>query len=332
MSRPRRALVAVLCGVALVAGLVVGAISAQQEAPSATQARARAPLFDEAFVQQVYKDAVEALEQGAGVKLQEPVPALLLTVDEARARRKAFTQGMSEDAGMTAAADLLADFVFSDSMLGRYLPDEKALYIIEEVLEDTAHGDRDRARELLFGVMAHELTHAHDDQVYHAMPQIGPLVKELIADGNKILDVQAQMSLLEGHATYAAELACRQAGEPTLPAFSLEEAREAKVMDARGDGAAEQVGAGVVNVVARAKLVQYAWGREFCKRAHSFGGEKFMGQVFASLPLKLSELQDFEVFRQRWAADMEKKMEAEEAEPTEAAPAPAPTPSESPSP
>ena len=77
--------------------------------------------------------------------------------------------------------DLVADFVFSDTMMGRYLPDEKVLYIIDEVLASSSRGNRERAEEMLFGVMAHELVHAYDDQVYNAMPDTSAIV-EIAAD------------------------------------------------------------------------------------------------------------------------------------------------------
>ncbi len=290
-------------GASAAAPVAQSAAAAPAEAPDR-----RAPLLDDAFVRRVCDEAVAALAEGADIHLVEPVPALLLTVEQARARRRTFAHELPENAGITAAMDLAADFVFSDTMLGRYLPDEKVLYVIDEVLESASGGSRERAKELLFGVMAHELVHAHDDQVYHAMPSPGSLA-EIVADGSRLPQMQAQMSLLEGHAVFAAELACRHAGRQPLPAFTLEDAREAQVLDAGDRGLAARLGVGLVNGVARAKLVQYAFGREFCRRAHAFGGERFIGQAFASLPLSLSELEDFELFRQRWAADMERAQE-----------------------
>jgi len=316
-SSPPRAILLtcllVACGPAGTAG--AAAQSAGSETDVAAQGKsepAMAPqrqrLFDEAFVLSIYDEAVAALRDGAQIELREPVPAVLLTASEARARRAAFSRTLPEDAGVTAALDLAADFVFSDSMLGRYLPDEKVLYIIEEVLESNAGGDRTRAREQLFGVMAHELVHAHDDQVYAALPSPAVLM-EVAADGRKLADIQALMTLLEGHAVYAAELASKHTGRKPLEAITLEEARRARVMSG-GDDALGQFGSGLVNTIARTKLVQYAYGREFCKAAYRFGGEKFLGEVFRHLPLSMQEIENFELFKQRWAREMEAAEEA----------------------
>ncbi|MHC4844820.1 MAG: hypothetical protein ACYTCU_01525 [Planctomycetota bacterium] len=270
-------------------------------------------MFDEDFVRQVYEEAVEALDQGAGIRLREPVPALLLTVDQARERRKAFAKELDEGAGLTAGQDLVADLVFSGSILGRYLPDEKVLYIIEEVLERASGGSRSRAEEMLFGVMAHELVHAYDDQVYQVMPGIGEVV-QVAADGTRMPELQALMGLIEGRATYASELACAHAGKTPLSAPTVESARRYKVMEADDDNVAASVGSGLVNALARTKMMQYAQGREFAKQAFDFGGEKFFEQVFTHLPLSLAELEDFNRFKLRWARQVEEAMDAEDAE------------------
>lgn len=277
-------------------------------APAAAPGKPRAHLFDEAFVQGIYVQAVSALRDGAQIELLEPVPAVLLTAEEARARRAAYSRSLREDAGVTAAIDLAADFVFSESMLGRYLPDEKVLYIMEEVLESNSGGDRDVAREQLFGVMAHELVHAHDDQVYKTLPTPAVLL-EVAADGKKLADIQALMTLLEGHATYAAELASLHTGRRPLEVMTVEQARRARVMSG-GDDPLKQIGSDIMNTIARTKLVQYAYGREFCKDAYSFGGERFIGEVFTHLPLSIAETENFELFKQRWASEMEAAEEA----------------------
>jgi hypothetical protein len=239
--------------------------------------------------------------------LQQPVPALLLTAAQARERRKAFAAALPAESGSTAAVDLMADFMFSESMLGRYLPDEKALYVISDVLERVAarggRGDRQAAEDVLFGVLAHELTHAYDDQTYHLIPQPSD-IKELVLDPTGLVEIQARMSLLEGRATWIAELACARVGRPPLETLSLDEARSAEVLSGRADeGGAQSVGRGLVNAIGRAKLVQYAYGREFARRAWAFGGEKFFAEVVTHLPLTLAELEDFELFRQRWARE-----------------------------
>jgi hypothetical protein len=273
-------------------------------------------LLDEALVKVVYAEAVAALRDGADIALPADVPAVLLTAAEASERRKAFARTLDEHAGLTGAMDLVTDFVMSDSMLGRYLPDEKVLYLIEDVLERHAEGSRAEAEELLFGVMAHELVHAYDDQVRHAMPSPA-IFTELMQDGRRLPELQALMGVIEGHAVYAAELACRHAGRAVLDPITLEDARSAKVMSTRGS-ALQALGGGLVNGVARTKLVQYAWGREFCAAAHRFGGERFIGEVYAHLPLTLAELENFELFKQRWAREKEAELEAADASADEA--------------
>jgi hypothetical protein len=201
------------------------------------------------------------------------------------------------------------------------------LYVISDVLDRVAtrdgRADRQAAEDVLFGILAHELTHAYDDQVYGLIPQASEL-KELMADPSRLPEIQARMSLLEGRATWVAELACAQAGRPLLEAISLEEARSAELLGGQaGEGAARSVGRGFVNVLGRAKLVQYAYGREFARRAWAFGGEKFFAEVVAHMPLSMAELEDFERFRQRWAREKEAELEAAEAAP-DVAPAAAP--------
>jgi len=288
------------------AGLLPGS---EQEA---SQDLPRSGMFDEAFVRQVYEEAVEALDKGAGIRLREPVPALLLTVEQARRRRQAFARELEENSGLTSAMDLVADFVFSETMLGRYLPDEKVLYIIEEVLERASGGSRKGAEEMLFAVMAHELVHAYDDQVYQVMPGMEDVV-QAAADGARMPELQALMGLIEGRATYASELACAHAGKRPLRAPTVEAARRYKVMEAADDDIAAALGMGFVNVLARTKMMQYAWGREFAKATFDFGGEKFFAQVFAHLPLSLAELEDFDRFKRRWAEEVEAAMDLEEA-------------------
>ena len=158
--------------------------------------------------------------------------------------------------------------------------------------------------------MAHELTHAYDDQVYGLIPQPSDL-KELVSDPSRLAEIQARMSLIEGRATWLSELACAHAGRPPLETLSLEEARRIELLEGEaGEDAAQSVGRGLVNVLGRAKLVQYASGREFARRAWAFGGEKFFAEVVAHLPLSMAELQDFELFRQRWAREKEAELEA----------------------
>lgn len=300
--------------VLLLAPLACAPAGGQEEA-------ARSTGFSAAEVAALGEQAEAAIEASAGLKLERPVPALLLTAAEARERRKAYAAALPEQSGATAAVDLMADFMFSESMLGRYLPDEKALYVISDVLDKVAArggGGRQAAEDVLFGVLAHELTHAYDDQTYHLIPQPSD-IKELVLDPTGLVELQARMSLLEGRATWISELACARVGRPPLETISLEEARSAEVLSGRSDeGAAQSVGRGFVNAIGRAKLVQYAYGREFARRAWAFGGEKFFAEVVAHLPLSLAELEDFELFRQRWAREKEAELEA--------APAPADAP------
>ena len=259
--------------------------------------------------------AEAALQAAAGLTLRQPVPAVLLTSAEARERRKAYAAALTEESGATAAVDLMADFMFSESMLGRYLPDEKVLYVVSDVLERVVaarggRGDRKAAEDVLFGVLAHELTHAYDDQVYGLIPRPSDL-PDILADPVRLAELQARMSLLEGRATWMAELACAHAGRPPLETISLEEARRIELLEGEaGEGAATAVGRGLVNVLGRAKLVQYASGREFARRAWAFGGEKFFAEVVAHMPLSMAELEDFERFRQRWAREKEAELAA----------------------
>jgi len=282
---------------------------------TAQQAEAAAPAADEGsfsqdFVLRTCEEARVALDKGAGIRLQ-PVPAVLLTAEQALARRKAYAATLTEGSGVTKGMDLMADLVFSSTMLGRYLPDEKVLYILDDVLQRTAPDAR-RAREVLFAVVAHELVHAHDDQVYGVFPDLNVVLSEVAnGDSTQLVPLQTLMSLLEGHATWASELACRQAGIPPLPEPTMDEVRDAEQFDGGGNPLLEGLAA-AGNAVARLKMLQYVQGREFCRRAMNFGGEAFMKEVFAHLPLSDDELADFELFKQRWAQAKEAEMEAAE--------------------
>ena len=279
---------------------------------SAHPAAAPAPelSFTQEFVDNTCADALAALARDPGIKLLKPVPAVLLTADQALARRRAFASGLTEDAGVTKGMDLLADFVFSDTMLGRYLPDEKVLYVLDDVLRRYAP-DRRSAHDLLFAVVAHELVHAHDDQVYAVFPDLGALMERFAnGDSSELPELQVRMSLLEGHATWASELACRAAGVRPLPAPTMEDVKNVEAFDGHGNPFLEGLAA-AGNAVARLKTVQYVQGREFCRRAMDFGGEPFMKEVFAHLPLSDAELADFNVFKVRWAEEKEAELEAQ---------------------
>jgi hypothetical protein len=273
-------------------------------APAQDAEPAPRPSFSQDFVERTARDAIEALAKGAHVRLEHPVPVVLLTAKQAKERRAAFAATLPEGSGVTQGMDLLADFMFSDTMLGRYLPDEKVLYVLDDVLRNYASTEA-RARELLFAVVAHELTHAHDDQAYGVFPDPVKLVAKFNqGDLSELPALQVTMSLLEGHATYASELACKSAGVRPLAAPTMEDVRESRAFDG-GDDAFKQTLAAAGNAVARMKLVQYVQGREFCKRAMDFGGEGFMQQVFTHLPLSAAELADFSQFKVRWAEEQE---------------------------
>ncbi|MGQ0553948.1 MAG: hypothetical protein ACT4PU_12110 [Planctomycetota bacterium] len=309
---------------ALLVTVLVGCACAQDVTPSVVQValQERARLFTAQDVERIRQEALLALAEGAGLRLPQEVPVILLTADEALARREAYSRTLDEHSGVTSGMDWIADLVFSRAMLGRYLPDEKVLYVIEDVLEDVARresagaasaGGRRAVEDLLFGVIAHELTHAYDDQVYRAMPMPGDLLA-LVKTPERLPELQALMSLIEGRATWAAELASVQARRKPLEAPTLEEARGARVLQGRAsDGAAEAFGKGLVNAIARMKFVQYAQGRLFAKAAYEFGGEPFFEHVFASHPLSLAEVADFEVFKVRWAEELEARADAKAA-------------------
>jgi len=77
----------------------------------------------------------------------------------------------------------------------------------------------------------------------------------------------------------------------------------------------------VGNGLARMKLMQYAQGYEFAREAWHYGGERFFVHVFDSLPLSLAELEDFDVFRLRWAEELERRLLDEDAAADGGAPA-----------
>jgi len=265
-------------------------------------------LFEEGFVEACTRQALEALDEGAGIVLPESVPVLLLTAAEAKQRRQEYAASLGDSVGLTAALDSVANLMFAENMLGRYLPDEKAVYIIEDVLLKYSAGNPKVAAEKLFPVLAHELVHAYDHQVYNCVPAPDDL-ETMLTDPSVMPDIQTQMSLLEGRATYASELACEAAGIKPLRTFSVEEAMDAELISSDGSISGDVL-SGLGNSVLRLKMVQYAQGRVFAKRVHDFGGEKFFRQVFDSLPLGMDELKDFDLFLVRWAEEQEAMLDA----------------------
>lgn len=261
------------------------------------------------WVEDLHDEVVVALADGAQITLPEPVEIVVLTVEDAKQRRARFAEEVEDNRGLTAAVDIFADMMFSDRMLGRYLPDEKVVYVISDVVDRYARGGLEQAEDLLFSVMAHEIVHAYDDQVYDVVPEPAELVG-MLEDGASLTELQTLMSLLEGRATYAAELAAEAAGREPMEAPTMDDVARMRVHS--GEGAVEGIAAGAVNAVARTKMAQYVKGRAFAEDAYHFGGEKFFTHVFEALPLSMGELDDFERFRQRWAEDMLEALEAAE--------------------
>jgi hypothetical protein len=272
-------------------------------------------VFTEAWLEQAYFEVTAALEAGAGVKLSEPVPMVVLSAEDALQRRREYSERLAEHEGLTYGMDLMADLFYGDDIRGRYFPDEKAFYIFAENFHADGFHNAEKAREEFWGVMAHELVHAHDDQSYDVVPTMDVIIDQL-ADPSKMGEINAMMALLEGRATYAAELACKHAGVKPLYMPTMEQVKRARPVDL-GDDAAAAAGAGVLNAISRVKLAQYVYGRDFAQAAHEFGGEKFFGEVFGSLPLSMAEIQDFERFKLRWAEDLAARLDAEEAEEAE---------------
>lgn len=298
-SRPARSLARASLWLLLVASAVTAAC------------RRDDPLVDEAALARCTAEARAALAAGAGITLPEDVPVILLTAAEARQRRRAFVAGLEDDTGLTAAVDFMADAMFSERMLGRYLPDEKVVYVLEDVLLDMGRGDSEAALELLFPVLAHELVHAYDDQVYDAVPDPADLTA-VFEDPAQAVGLQTRMSLLEGRASYASFLACQHAGVEPLPEPTAEQARNAVLVRSDGSVGMDML-SGIGNGLGRMKFMQYVHGWDFAERAYAYGGERFFGQVFAHLPLSMAELEDFDLFVVRWAEELEARMEAEEA-------------------
>lgn len=320
-GRPLRGLRAL--ALAGVLGLATGAC----DEPTAP---AREGLTD-AEIMATARRAATALAAHADIDLPAMPPILLLTNDEARERRRAYTASLAEgdDTRFAKAVDAIADQLMGDNMLGRYLPDEKVIYVFEDVLMAHSGGDVDEADEMLFGLLAHELVHAYDDQVHQVIIAPGDILGSL-QDPAQLVGIQTLMSLIEGRATFASELACVGVGEQPLDVPTEEDVRAARIV-AGSDNVALDVLADLGNGVARMKLMQYVQGYEFSRRAWEYGGERFFNHVFDSLPLSLAELEDFDAFKLRWAEELEERILAEEdAAAAEAAAALDPGPGEGP--
>lgn len=275
------------------------------------------PLDDPGFLQRSTAEVLAALDAGAGIRLPAPAEVVLLTSDEATARRRRYAEGLGSEVGFTGVMDSMADLMFKGNLLGRYFPDEKAVYVFKDALINQGGQDEGRALEILFPVLAHELVHAYDHQVYGAVPAPEDL-ESLLDDPSALPSVQALMSLLEGRATYASELACQAVGRRPLPARTVEQVKQARIVDSDGSVGGDGLAA-VGNAVGRVKLIQYAWGREFAQAVHAFGGEPFFAEVFEHLPLGMDELMDFNRFLVRWVEEEEAQQEADEGEAAESA-------------
>lgn len=253
------------------------------------------------LVLELRDEILEALDKGAGIRLPEPVTLVLITVDEARERRRAYTTALDDETGLSKAVDAMADLMFSEAMLGRYLPDEKVVYLFEDVIAAQGGTSRGSGQDFLFGVLAHELVHAYDDQVHHSVPDPREMA-DVFEHPERALEIQMHMALIEGRATWAAELASRHAKREPLRAPTIEAAQSASYFDGE-DTPGGDFTAGIGNGMVRVKLAQYAYGRDFAKRAWEFGREPFFKEVFSHGPLTLAELEDFEAFKLRWAEE-----------------------------
>jgi len=269
-------------------------------------------LVDPGALAKCTAEALDALAEGADIVLPEDVPVILLTAAQAKERRRVYVADLDDETGLTAAVDVMADVMFSDRMLGRYLPDEKVVYVLEDVLLDMGRGDQQAALDLLFPVLTHELVHAYDDHVYGAMPMPADLA-EVMRDPGALAGLHTLMSLLEGRASYASFLACEHAGVEPLPEPTFEQARNAVIVRSDGSMGMDML-SGLGNGIGRMKLMQYVYGWKFAERAYEYGGEPFFAHVFGHLPLSMAELEDFDLFVVRWAEEMEAQLDADEAE------------------
>ncbi|RKY22183.1 MAG: hypothetical protein DRQ55_01755 [Planctomycetota bacterium] len=293
--------------VELPAGAVAAAAPADETAPEPAPALSAG----DAFLKRATEEVIEFLAAGADIVMPGPVEVLLLTSEQATERRRRYAESLGDEVGYTAAMDSMADLMFSGNLLGRYFPDEEAVYVFEDAVfgRGAAAGSRDdeRALETLFPVLAHEMVHAYDHMVYGVVPAPDDF-DTLLADPAELPHIQALMSLLEGRATYASELACHAAGRRPLRARSVQEVLDSDFL--KGDGS---LGGGALaragNMLIKLKLVQYAYGRTFAKRVHDFGGEAFFHEVFEHLPLGMDELEDFTLFLVRWAETKEAEMD-----------------------
>ncbi|GJM20400.1 MAG: hypothetical protein DHS20C15_03150 [Planctomycetota bacterium] len=264
--------------------------------------------MDPEVIVELASEARRALAEGAGIKLPDGIPLVLLTMEEATQRRRAYTADLEDETGLTVAVDMLADLMFSDNMLGRYLPDEQVVYLIEDVIMKQGGDSDGPGQDLLFGVLAHELVHAYDDFMYDGVPDPRNLAV-MLEDPSRMGEVQTHMALVEGRATWAAELASIAAGREPLSAPTLESTRSARYFE--GDqGAGSEVVAGAGNAMVRLKLAQYAYGRLFAKAAWEFGREPFFAEVFEHGPLSYAELEDFNEFKMRWAEEQSEELDA----------------------
>jgi len=269
-------------------------------------------------LEHTYATAVAALDAAAGIRLEHTVPVVLLTRQEALERRRTFAAGLAQGAGATRSVDQLVDvFLSGGNFVGKYFPDEHVVYVFKDVLGDDWY-EAPRESQELFSTVTHELVHAHDDQVYDVIPDPLEVLARLAADDASQLESQAVlMAILEGHATWATELACQKVGHPAPRPLTMEDVRNVDAFDGDGQPLLDGLAA-AGNVIVGLKYLQYVQGREFCRRAMTFGGEPFMREVFTHLPVSREELADFDLFKLRWAAQKEAELDApSQAKPSE---------------
>jgi hypothetical protein len=261
----------------------------------AAAAPAPARPADEAEVERVRKQADEIMgtvEKIRGLKLLRPVEKGIKDRDELRkfvleelekdmpeAKAKAQEKAYVKIGFLKPGTDLRATLVdlYTEQIAGFYDPETKQLYLVE-------HGGPEQAM-----LMAHELTHALQDQHFDLLP----LEKSITDNDDRSM---ALTCLVEGDATVAMIAFLLKEQGLDLDVKSLPDIGMMMNMSNQlgallgGDSGQEKIKA-APKILSEDLLFGYTGGASFCQRLIKAGGSyKAVSQAFKDLPVSSSQI------------------------------------------
>jgi hypothetical protein len=285
----------IVLAVLLVAGFAAGPWLPQTlEAPSNSR-------MTEAEASALAKDIVPRVEELRGLKFKSPVPVQVVddratrSYFEERARkfwpeeRVAWEQTAFAQIGLLpAGTDILAHLfdVLEEQAGGFYDPERDTFYVLDDMPRSAAPL-----------IMAHELTHALDDQHYG----IDSLLEKVLEDEDRSTAIGA---VVEGSGTLVMSVFLLR--EVQSGRMSIAVLQEIQKSDA---GRAEKLGASPL-YLQRGLLAPYILGQTFVSRGKALGGllagvePKDLDLVFADPPVSTEQILHPEKYWNRSAREL----------------------------